>query len=106
MVNARNIGVSNHQVSAYAAEPGALRCEPLKAASGAFVAHANFPFGCCAYERLCPTFASLSGNSCDFHLLNAFVSQSNIQKQKTGAYSLLLRGGLSPQNPPVKGYAF
>ena len=68
------------------AEPGALRCEPLKAAD-AFVAHAYFPFGSCVHERLCPTFASLSGNSGDFHRLNAFVSQSNIQKQKTVAYS-------------------
>jgi hypothetical protein len=49
MVNARNIAVSNQQVSAYAAEPEALGFEPLKA-SGAFVAHANFPFGACAFE--------------------------------------------------------
>ena len=68
------------------ADPGALRCEPLKAAD-AFVAHAYFPFGSCVHERLCPTFASLSGNSGDFHRLNAFVSQSSIQKQKTVAYS-------------------
>src|SRR6202041_1540279 len=68
------------------AEPGAFGCEPLKAAD-AFVAHAYFPFGSCVHERLCPTFASLSGNSGDFHRLNAFVSQSNIQKQKTVAYS-------------------
>src|SRR6202041_1189865 len=68
------------------AEPGAFGCEPLKAAD-AFVAHAYFPFGSCVHERLCPTVASHSGNSGDFHRLNAFVSQSNIQKQKTVAYS-------------------
>jgi hypothetical protein len=68
------------------AKPEALGLEPLKAADG-FFAHANFPFGSCACARLCPTFASLSGKSGDFHRLNAFVSQSNIQKQKTGAYS-------------------
>ena len=45
------------------AEPEALCFEPLKAASGAFVAHANFPFGSCAYERMCPTFGSLSLDS-------------------------------------------
>src|ERR1700723_376100 len=39
MVNARNIGVSNQQVSAYAAEPRALRCEPLKAAYGRLLPH-------------------------------------------------------------------
>ena len=34
----------------------ALCFEPLKAA-GAFLAHAKFPFGSCAYERLCPTLS-------------------------------------------------
>ena len=53
-----------------------------KRRSGAFVAHANFPFGAGAYERLCPTFASLSGKSGDFHRLNHLCHSPTFKNRK------------------------
>ena len=75
------------------AKPEALGFEPLKAA-GRFVAHAKFPFGPCAYERLCPTFASLSGKLGDFHRLNHFCHSPTFKISKPwhtpGSVKLLL----------------
>jgi hypothetical protein len=65
------------------AEPGALRCEPLKAA-GAFVAQTYFLFGSCAHERLCLIFASLSGNSSDLHRLNHLCHSPTFKNRKPG----------------------
>jgi hypothetical protein len=65
------------------AEPEALCFEPLKGA-GAFVAHANFPFWSYSYERLCPKFSSLSGNSGDFHHLAHLCHSPTFQNRKPG----------------------
>jgi hypothetical protein len=59
-----------------------LGFEPLKAAYGAFVAHANFPFGSCAYKRLRPTFASPSSNSGDFHRLTHLFHSPTFKNRK------------------------
>src|SRR5580692_8330205 len=48
----------------------------------AFIAHAYFPFGSSAYERLCPTFASLSGKSGNFHRLTHLCHSPTLKNRK------------------------
>jgi hypothetical protein len=84
-------GGSSRKVNLLARPPASLVTFSLPSTSGpcgpttlAPSRTATNPFWSCAYERLCPTFASLSGDSGDFHRLNQLSHSPTFKSRKPG----------------------